>query len=200
MKKLYIPPLFVALILALCCACGRGKKKVEEPPVTIIPVKELPTIIEAHGIVGDGSTMNVLQIVQSDGDTVEVLIANQMVMGGLLVGSEVDVVYTTIEDFPVAQLAVNTTALEHLWSQKAEDGHLQSLELDKNGKATTYGMSIEYDKWSVQNGFLLLQSPRKVLEERGIQTDTFQIMMLTEDSLVLMAPNAPIASAFYRDN
>jgi hypothetical protein len=144
--------------------------------------------------------MNVLQLVQSDGDTVEVLISNQMVMGGLLVGDEVDVVYTTIEDFPVAQLAVNTTALEHLWSQKGTDGHLQSLELDKNGKAATYGMSIEYERWSVQNGFLLLQTPKKVLEERGVETDTFQIMMLTEDSLVLMAPNAPIASAFYRDN
>ena len=187
-------------VICLCYSCTGGKKKPAEPPITIVPIEEMPDIVEVNGIVGDGSSMNVLQLVKPDGDTIDILTSNQMVMGGLIVGNQVDVVYSLVDETPVAQLAVNTTALQHLWSQQAENGHLQSLELDSRGRASTYGMSVDYERWNVQDGFLLLQSPKKPGEERPAQVDTFQILLLTEDSLVLMAPNAPIASAFYRDN
>jgi hypothetical protein len=199
MKHSFSSVLLLASI-CFCCSCTGGKKKVDEPPITVVPIEELPDIIEVHGTVGDGSSMNVLQLIEPDGDTLDILTPNQMVMGGLIVGNQIDVVYSLVDENPVAQLAVNTTALQHLWSQQAADGHLQSLELDSRGRASTYGMNIDYERWNVQDGFLLLHSPRKPGEERPAQVDTFQILMLTEDSLVLMAPNAPMASAFYRDN
>lgn len=193
-----------ALLLALpplLYSCNGGKKKpAEEPPVTIVPVEEVPKIVEVHGTVGDGSTMNVLQLILPSDDTLDITVSNQMVMGGMIVGNDIDVVYSLIDEEPVAQLAVNTTALQHLWSQQAADGHLQSLELNSRGRATTYNMAIDYEGWDVQDGFLLLRSPKLPGTERPADVDTFQIMLLTEDSLVLMAPNAPIASAFYRDN
>jgi hypothetical protein len=184
----------------LFAACTGGKKKDKEPPVTIVSVDDLPEIVEAHGRVGDGSSMNVLQLVKDDGDTLDIVAGNQSVTGGLIVGNEVDVVYTLVQGDPIAQVVVNTTALQHLWSQLNEEGKVQSLELDSRGRASTYGMTIDYERWNIQDGLLLLHSPRPVGDERPADVDTFQIMLLTEDSLVLMSPNAPVASAFYRDN
>ena len=181
-------------------ACTGGKNKVNEPPVTIVAVDELPKIVETHGRVGAGSSMNVLQLVRAGSDTLDIYASNQLVMGGLIVGNEVDVVYSLVEGDPVAQVVVNTTALQHLWSQRGENGEVQSLELDSRGRASTYGMAIDYEHWTIQDGFLLLHSPKQVGDERPVEVDTFQIMLLTEDSLVLMAPNTPVASAFYRDN
>lgn len=181
-------------------ACTGKKNKSQEPPIKIVTVDELPEIVEIHGRVGTGSSMNVLQLVRNDGDTLDIFASNQLVMGGLIVGNEVDVVYSLVEGDPVAQVVVNTTALQHLWSQQNEAGEIQSLELDSRGRASTYGMTVDYDHWSIQDGFLLLHSPKRVADERPAEVDTFQIMLLTEDSLVLMSPNLPVASAFYRDN
>ena len=195
---LYI--IYFIVSLFLFCACTGGRNKTHEPPVTIVSVDELPEIVEAHGRIGDGSSMNVLQLVLSGGDTLNIFASNQLVTGGLIVGNEVDVVYTMVQNEPVAQVVINTTSLQHLWSQRNETGRVQSLELDSDGRASTYGMTIDYERWNIQDGLLLLHSPKRVGEERSSVADTFQIMLLTEDSLVLMAPNAPLASAFYRDN
>lgn len=193
--------LFVCLSLIIALSSCSGKKeKTKVPPVNIVPVEEVPSIVETHGRIGDGSSMNVLQLIQTNGDTIDIVVPNQLVMGGVVVGNDVNVVYSLIDDCPVAQVAINTTTLQHLWSQQAADGHTQSLELDSRGRAATYGMTIQYEYWNVQDGFLLLQSPKKVGDERPTEVDTFQIMMLTEDSLVLMSPSYPVASAFYKDN
>lgn len=193
---------FSFLLVACICflSCTGSKKKPDQPPVTVVPIEEVPDIVEVNGTIGDGTSMNMLELIKPDGDTVNILASSQMVMGGLLVGNQIDVVYSLVDETPVAQLAINTTALQHLWSQQAADGHKQSLELGSRGRASTYGMTIDYEHWNLQDGFLLLHSPRKPGEERPLQVDTFQIMLLTEDSLVLMDPNASIASAFYRDN
>ncbi len=197
--KSYIYIICIALLS--CLAACKGKQPQQaKAPAKVVTVEKIPDFVETRGIIGDGSSMNLLQLIEFDGDTLDIIAANQMIMGGLIVGNEVDVIYSLIDGNLVAQTAVNLTALQHLWSQHVGGGETKSLEIDSNGRATTYNMSIEYDHWAVRDGVLLLSSPRKVGDEKPADVDTFQIMMLTEDSLVLMANTANMASAFYRDN
>lgn len=197
--KSYIYIICIALLS--CLAACKGKQPQQaKAPAKVVTVEKIPDFVETRGIIGDGSSMNLLQLIEFDGDTLDIIAANQMIMGGLIVGNEVDVIYSLIDGNLVAQTAVNLTVLQHLWSQHVGGGETKSLEIDSNGRATTYNMSIEYDHWAVHDGVLLLSSPRKVGDEKPADVDTFQIMMLTEDSLVLMANTANMASAFYRDN
>ncbi len=197
--KSYIYIICIALLSCLAACKGKQPQQVKAP-AKVVTVEKIPDFVETRGIIGDGSSMNLLQLIEFDGDTLDIIAANQMIMGGLIVGNEVDVIYSLIDGNLVAQTAVNLTALQHLWSQHVGGGETKSLEIDSNGRATTYNMSIEYDHWAVRDGVLLLSSPRKVGDEKPADVDTFQIMMLTEDSLVLMANTANMASAFYRDN
>jgi hypothetical protein len=59
-------------------------------------------------------------------------------------------------------------------------------------------MSVNYDKWKVENGSLLLYYPKKVGDEGPVWADTFDIVYLTSDSLVLM--NGRFVSEFGRYN
>ena len=190
--------------MVCCFAACKGKQKptseTKTTTVKTVPIEVTPKFIETRGIIGEASSMNVLQLIEYDGDTLDIVAPNQMIMGGLIVGNAVDVVYSIIDNNLVAQTAVNLTALQHLWSQSVGNGEKKSLEIDDKGLATTYNMSIQYDRWAVRNGLLMLSTPKKVGDEKPANVDTFQIMMLTEDSLVLMANSIAFSTAFYRDN
>lgn len=172
--------------------------QVEVPPVEIVPLDSIPGIYEMHGTIGDGTSMNVMEFITDDGDTLYINVNGQAVMGGVSIGDEVEMIFNVAQEENVASVAVNLTTLQHLWSQRAKDGHRQSLELNQGGRASTYDMTVDYDSWQVKDGLLLLHSPRKVGEEKPAVVDTFEIMQLTTDSLVLM--NGNLVSEFERYN
>lgn len=192
MKKLNLLLLsFVAFILFSC-----EEKKPEVP--NIVPVDELPAIVEAHGRVGEGTSMNVIEFINDEGDTLYIYANSHSIMGGLAVGDELKIIYNVKDDDLIASMAVNLTALQHVWSQRGADGKEQSLEIDEKGRATTYDMSVEYESWDIENGLLLLRVPKKIGDENPAIVDTFEIMQLTPDSLVLM--NGDFVSEFERYN
>jgi hypothetical protein len=59
-------------------------------------------------------------------------------------------------------------------------------------------MSVDYDSWEVQAGQLLLRVPKRIGDEAPAVVDTFEIMQLTTDSLVLM--NGDFMTEFERYN
>ena len=187
-----------AVLLGLLSCEEKKKNESAEPAVEIVPVKELPSIVEAHGTIGDGSTMNVIEFVSDEGDTLYITKSSQTVMGGLTVGDQIDVIYNVTDDDVVASVAVNLSALQHLWVQRGANGKEQALELDENGRASTYNMSVEYEAWEVKDGLLLLRSPKKIADESPAIVDSFEIMQLTQDSLVLM--HGDLMSEFERRN
>lgn len=195
MKKVNV--MLMALVAMLLLSCEE-KKKDSTPDVTIVPVHEMPNICEAHGTIGDGSSMNVIEFVNDEGDTLYINKSGQAVMGGLVVGDELEVIYNVTKEDIYASVAVNLTALQHIWSQRGADGREQSLELDPEGRANTYNMAVDYDSWEVKNGLLLLHSPKKLGDESPAIVDTFEIMQLTTDSLVLM--NGDLVTEFERYN
>lgn len=197
MKKLSI--ILVALVMGLVVvSCEDKKPGGQKLPVEIIPLDSIPGIFEAHGTIGDGTSMNVMEFVNDDGDTLYINVNGQAVMGGVNVGDEVEIIYSVSREENIATVAVNLTALQHLWTQRGADGREQSLELNSGGRASTYDMSIDYDSWQVQDGLLLLHSPKKLGDESPAIVDTFEIMQLTTDSLVLM--HGDLVTEFERYN
>lgn len=174
-----------AVIAAFLFSCEQ-KKTDNAAEVKVVPVNALPEIIEAHGTVGEGTSMNVLELINDDGDTLSIMINEQTVTGGVRVGDEIVIVYNAKDGENIASTAVNITALQHIWSQKGLDGHEQSLELDEGGRASTYSMNVDYNSWEIRDGVLLLHSPKKIGDESPAVVDTFEIMQLTTDSLVLV--------------
>lgn len=179
---------FVILAASIfICACDGNKKKTDDAPSVIVKtIDEIPGIFEAYGTIGSGTSMNMIEFINEDGDTIYLQANSQSVAGGVKVGDKLDVVYNVTDDANIVSLAVNITSLQHVWNQKGNDGQEQSLELDEGGRATTYNMNVDYDSWSVENGQLLLRSPKSKMEEKAARADTFDIMLLNTDSLVLM--------------
>ena len=188
----------MALAALLLLSCDEKKNPAQTPEVTVVPVHDMPNIREAHGVIGDGSSMNVIEFINDDGDTLYINKSGQDVMGGLVVGDELEVIYNITKEDVFASVAVNLTSLQHIWSQRGADGREQSLELDSEGRASTYNMMVDYDSWEVKDGLLLLHSPRKLGDEGPAVVDTFEIMQLTTDSLVLM--NGDLVTEFARYN
>ena len=186
MKRLNV--ILLALVGMMLFSCEEKKEK-PEPQVEIKPLDEIPGIYEAHGTIGDGTSMNVMEFINDDGDTLYININGQAVMGGVNVGDEVEMIYNISKEENIASVAVNLTALQHLWSQRGANGKEQGLELNSGGRATTYDMAIDYDSWEVKEGLLLLHSPKKLGDEAPAIVDSFEIMQLTRDSLVLMNGN-----------
>ncbi len=184
MKGYSIMFLFIAGLIM--CACDDQKKTKADPAVMVKPLDEIPGIFEAHGTVGSGTSMNMIEFINEDGDTIYLQANSQSVAGGVRVGDKLDVVYNVMEDANIVSVAVNMSSLMHVWNQKGSDGHDQSLELDDGGRATTYNMSVDYDAWTVENGQLLLHYPKSKLDEKAAPADTFDIMYVSTDSLVLM--------------
>ena len=127
MKKVNV--MLMALVAMLLLSCEE-KKKDSTPDVTIVPVHEMPNICEAHGTIGDGSSMNVIEFVNDEGDTLYINKSGQAVMGGLVVGDELEVIYNVTKEDIYASVAVNLTALQHIWSQRGADGREQMFDVD----------------------------------------------------------------------
>ena len=196
MKKVNVMLMVLAAVMLL--SCDEKKNSTQTPEVTVVPLHEMPGICEAHGTIGDGSSMNVIEFISDDGDTLYINKNGQDVMGGLVVGDELEVIYNVTKEDIFASVAVNLTSLQHMWSQRGTDGKTQSLELDSEGRATTYNMSVDYDSWEVKDGLLMLHSPKKLGDESPAVVDTFEIMQLTPDSLVLM--HGDLVTEFARYN
>lgn len=197
MKKI----LFFVLPLLLFTACewgtttngGDGDSLLTDSVIDSVQVKEV------SGTISDGSSMNVLEIVTEQLDTFDIEIPNSMVAGGVQPGDQVDVIYTQSDEGLMATIAINTTALQHVWTQPRSTGGTQSLEISPEGHAATYDMpGVDYDSWSIRDGRLLLHSPRKAAIESSGYTDTFDILLLTADTLVL--GNDDTHSVFWREN
>ncbi len=191
--------IFLSLLLlaAVFIGCKNEKKTQETTPIEIQPIEHIPEIKELQGIIGEGTSMNLIEFVPNNGDTLYIANPEQTVMGGLTVGDRLSVVYTAKGDTLTMNKAVNLTALAHLWSQLDDYGNEQSLELTPEGEAYTVNMGkLNYDSWQIKDGALLLHSPAQA--ENGVEecTDTFAITQLTDRLLILSSGN--IDTAFER--
>ena len=202
MKKILLP-IAVALLLAACEGGGSSQEssKTEDSLQSVQGViSQAPNPEELEATIGDGSTMHNIEIVTDQMDTLYVEIEQGLVAGGLRAGQRIDILYRKEEDGTlVASVAVNISALQHLWTRSRSQGGTQSIELDAGGYATTYDMDpLNYDRWALHGGRLLLICSRVPGVESSGYTDTFDIMMLTMDTLVISDENGQ--QVYWREN
>ncbi len=132
---------------------------------------------EVRGMAGDGTSMHSLELLTDAGDTLYFFYENNAI-GGITCGDQLDVVYKTdCNSELAAQTIVNLTSLAHVWSITGTDGQKHHIELDRRGTVTVYGVGSGYEQWNMDGARLVLSNKA--------ETDTFNITLLTEDSLIL---------------
>lgn len=148
---------------------------------------------EIRGTAGDGTSMNVIEIVATNGDTLYITTPAQMVSGGIEAGDEVDIIYNDNGDENTGVVAINISTLTKVWNHINTLGAKQSIELCSNGDVNTWNMPAPaYDSWKLEGGKLLMHSPAVLAKEIGEHTDTFDILSLKKDELVLSLHNHEI--------
>jgi hypothetical protein len=148
---------------------------------------------EIRGTAGDGTSMNVIEIVATNGDTLYITTPAQMVSGGIEAGDEVDIIYNDNGDENTGVVAINISTLTKVWNHINTLGAKQSIELCSNGDVNTWNMPAPaYDSWKLEGGKLLMHSPAVLAKEVGEHTDTFDILSLRKNELVLSLHNHEI--------
>ena len=148
---------------------------------------------EVRGAAGDGTSMNVIEVVAANGDTLYITTPAQMISGGIEAGDEVDIIYNDNGDENTGVVAINISTLTKVWNHINTLGAKQSIELCSNGDVNTWNMPAPaYDSWKLEGGKLLMHSPAVLAKEVGEHTDTFDILSLKKDELVLSLHNHEI--------
>lgn len=169
MKKL----LFLGVVLLALTSCIETKKGEGEAEKDSLTVADRETI--EVGTVGDGTSMHSLELVSQSGDTLYFVYENNAV-GGLACGDLISVEYSEGDGELNAQYIVNLTALCNSWVVGDKYGN-SYLTFDKNGGVSYVGSDFPYEKWTISDGCLYLT--------KNETTDKFDIVLLTEDSLLL---------------
>ena len=153
--------------------------------ITIIPV-DLPKFQEVTGTVGDGTTMNYIELVTDKGDTLSLRKSGANVIGDLYVSQKVSVFYNTIDDEDVASVVVNLTQLRSKWAQVNSSGQELGMWLTSDGKVITDNTTEGYTQWEIRDGSFLLSHPVETqTRELGtvMKADTFTITALDNENL-----------------
>jgi hypothetical protein len=187
--------LLLVFPLAFLAGCTGGTQQIQEQASAEDSLSEIiehgPK--EVRGTAGDGTSMNVIEIVATNGDTLYITTPAQMVSGGIEAGDEVDVIYNDNGDENTGVVAINISTLTKVWNHINTLGAKQSIELCSNGDVNTWNMPAPaYDSWKLEGGKLLMHSPAVLAKEVGEHTDTFDILSLRKNELVLSLHNHEI--------
>lgn len=173
-----------AILLSACNGCGEKEADVQpENPTTLTT----STRNNITGVIGEGTTMNVLELVTLEGDTLNMEIGNDRFFGGKIAGDTVQVTYISVENQLISSTVVNLMTLRHVWAIHDESqGVTKYLELDPNGRAHLFVDKREtnaYESWKLDDGFITLSSPA---DTAGIsKVDTMEIQMLDTDTMTV---------------
>jgi hypothetical protein len=187
--------LLLVFPLAFLAGCTGGTQQTQEQASAEDSLSEIiehgPK--EIRGTAGDGTSMNVIEIVATNGDTLYITTPAQMVSGGIEAGDEVDIIYNDNGDENTGVVAINISTLTKVWNHINTLGAKQSIELCSNGDVNTWNMPAPaYDSWKLEGGKLLMHSPAVLAKEVGEHTDTFDILSLRKNELVLSLHNHEI--------
>ena len=187
--------LLLVFPLAFLVGCTGGTQQIQEQASAEDSLSEIiehgPK--EIRGTAGDGTSMNVIEVVATNGDTLYITTPAQMVSGGIEAGDEVDIIYNDNGDENTGVVAINISTLTKVWNHINTLGAKQSIELCSNGDVNTWNMPAPaYDSWKLEGGKLLMHSPAVLAKEVGEHTDTFDILSLRKNELVLSLHNHEI--------
>jgi len=186
--------LFLAITMAVVIASCGNKNQQGNYENDVIDVNELSTTDKTkYGIVGAGTTMNQLQMINDNGDTLSVAISaakeKQQMLGGLSQGDRIAVMIAEENGQKVATEVVNLNSLLGHWimPNPMDGSDYVGMTIKEGGIAESINQSSTFYKtWRIFNGKLILVADRDGggdLEE----TDTFSILSLGADSLIIQS-------------
>lgn len=179
-KQLYLIPAIAALLMAGC----NDKNRSNAPEIDCDSVF-VETVADSslYGVLGDGTTMNTLQLITDVGDTMELVLASvdsdiSVVYGGLLAGDRVAVLSHMTNGEHVADKVINITSLLGKWTSLDK-----SFEIREGGivESSIKAETNPWTQWKLLNGNIVLNA------------DTFQIDLIGPDSLCLENDNGIFA-------
>lgn len=176
MKKVFsLSFVIMTLAFAVSCIGNKNKSGVAEQTKKEITSEKDTTI---YGRCGDGTSMNMLQLITDKGDTLmftmESVDTSANVQGGLLAGDRLAVLaYKIADGESFAHTVINLTTLLGKWSDIN-----RTFEIQEGGTVECSNQEPKpYVDWKILNGRLVLTS------------DTFSIYQLGPDSLMLENSN-----------
>ena len=110
--QLYLLPVAALMMLGGCN--GNNKTNHDETDCDSLMVEESVADSSLYGVLGDATTMNMLQLITDVGDTMELVLASadndvQVVVGGMLSGDRVAVSAHVAKGEHVADKVINIT-------------------------------------------------------------------------------------------
>ncbi len=142
---------FSSLFLFTCCNRHFTGESTEEEKDTA------QVSLTVFGTCGDGSSMNTLEFITDDSDTLNLELVDAYdtgkVFGGYAVGDRMAVVLNP--DSTKALLVINETTMAGTW-MLAGNGKA-TVRIDRDGSMTSCGMPVNYSSWSIVNGKLVLE-------------------------------------------
>ena len=166
-------------------ACGEKK---EDKGSSLLTQLTMPLKADIGGTIGEGTSMNVLEVVDSNGDTTSIEIGNDRFFGDKDAGDSVVVSYITIDNELISSTIVNMNNFLHTWAMEPEEGvKTKYMELDPKGFVHIYvdrKEDMRYERWQLEDGKLMLFPPADSIT--SVQTDTLEIVSLSTDSMIVM--------------
>lgn len=178
-----------ALVVLVACQ-SKPKQDIE-----IIDVHSTSNEITVFGSIVD-ATMNTLTLVTEVGDTVTYNTLDAEKEGSILVGDNAEVIYENTDENkkaanPAVFKVIASPAPARLigsWIEPTFIGDVpyQGVKLDENGAAYSINMeTLTYESWEIVKGQLVLKSTSEGSGYPIMCVDTFNISVLTPDSLIL---------------
>ncbi len=166
----------VGVFVLLLGGCRDKKQGTAEAVLPDAPDEAMVADSALYGSCGEGTTMNLLELLTDAGDTLRFVIDDAgddvpTVMGGMLVGDRMTVVAgPTIDGDRYADKVVNLTTLQGKWTSLDKN-----FEIEEGGvvRSDVKAETNPWTSWKMLNGQLLLNR------------DTFSINALGNDTLAL---------------
>lgn len=167
----------VSLVMLIATMVGCNGKKAENSMEGNDSIEVMVQDTAVYGIVGEGTTMHVLELLTDEGKTVLYEMDTDSlsdIQGGIFAGDRITVIVAPGSDMPQVVKAVNMTTLLGKWT--ALD---RNFEIKEDGVVES-PMKTEthpYTHWQMVNASLVLNA------------DTFSVLQLASDSLALENAN-----------
>lgn len=171
MKKIFYPLACSVLAFAVSSCNNSKQQPTEEQNDSIVSV----TDSAIYGVVGEGTTMHVLEVITEEGKNVSFAVNQDSlsdIQGGIFAGDRITLVTNgkTEDDMPQVGKLINLTTLLGKWISLD-----RNFEIKEDGvvESSQKAESNPYTQWSMVNSRLVLN------------VDTFDIIQLGSDSLAL---------------
>ncbi len=195
---MYKNKLLLASFIAItfCWACSDSKKGNEN---NILADLKMPVKADIVGAITDGTTMNMLEVVDANGDTTSIEIGNDRFFGDKDTGDSVVVSYITIDNELISSTIININNLQHTWAMEPDEkGTTKYMEIDPKGFVHVFVNRKEdpkYEKWKLEDGILLLIPPADSIN--SVKTDSLEIVSLNADTMTVKKNNKKIKLSRY---